>query len=139
MPTASNQAVVLDIYLKSCLFRKIDPVASASFSGQSQQYKLEHSYTLSLLIFLYLNRIVPISFMRWWLHHLSIFHVNIFWNSATNYKAKGSRSFGSNSTFSLPKKSQLQYRGCLLIMRYVCIEVNGVKGDICCQLPSAVF
>ena len=44
-----------------------------------------------------------------------------------------------NKPFALPKKSKLQYRHCLLKKGYVCIEVNGVKGDICCQLPSGVF
>ena len=36
-----------------------------------------------------------------------------------------------NRPFSLPKKSQLQYRSCLLKRGYVRMEVNGVKGDIC--------
>ena len=35
--------------------------------------------------------------------------------------------------------SQLQYRSCLPNIGYVCVEVNGVTRDICCQFPSDVF
>ena len=52
-----------------------------------------------------------------------------FMFSQTRYGWKS--KLQGNRPFSLPKKSQFQYRSCLLKKGYVRMEVNGVKGDIC--------